>query len=179
MIISIHKHMSTIYRFEAAYFCGHKKADLCGVGYSVPFCSHVLSDIMDIFQRPQDDLFGAGSPVPCCFAVLRDIFQRTQDDLCGAGSLYLAVSLCQQLVHMLWVGKLKPRVNQSAMPAAAEERVVGMWCVWSQIARFMGSTWDPPGDDRTQVGPMLAPWTLLSGMLCISQSPGSTCWIKE
>ena len=33
----------------------------------------------------------------------------------------------------------------------------------TQIARFMGPTWGPPGDDRTQVGPMLAPWTLLSG----------------
>ena len=32
----------------------------------------------------------------------------------------------------------------------------------TQIARFMGPTWGPTGDDRTQVGPMLAPWTLLS-----------------
>ena len=32
-----------------------------------------------------------------------------------------------------------------------------------QIARFMGPTWSPSGADRTQVGPMLAPWTLLSG----------------
>ena len=32
------------------------------------------------------------------------------------------------------------------------------------IARFiMGPTWGPPGADRTQVGPILAPWTLLSG----------------
>ena len=31
------------------------------------------------------------------------------------------------------------------------------------IARFMGPTWDPSGADRTQMGPMLAPWTLLSG----------------
>ena len=31
------------------------------------------------------------------------------------------------------------------------------------LARFMGPTWGPSGDDRTQVGPMLAPWTLLSG----------------
>ena len=30
------------------------------------------------------------------------------------------------------------------------------------IARFMGPAWGPPGDDRTQVGRMLAPWTLLS-----------------
>ena len=31
------------------------------------------------------------------------------------------------------------------------------------IARFMGPTWGPPGADRTQVAPLLAPWTLLSG----------------
>ena len=31
------------------------------------------------------------------------------------------------------------------------------------IARFMGPTWGPSGADRTQVGRMLAPWTLLSG----------------
>ena len=31
--------------------------------------------------------------------------------------------------------------------------------------RFMGPTWGPSGADRTQVGPMLAPWTLLYGML--------------
>ena len=31
------------------------------------------------------------------------------------------------------------------------------------IARFMGPTLGPPGADRTQVGPMLAPWSLLSG----------------
>ena len=33
----------------------------------------------------------------------------------------------------------------------------------SLIARFMGPTWGPPGADRTQIGPMLAPWSLLSG----------------
>ena len=34
------------------------------------------------------------------------------------------------------------------------------------IARFMGPTWGPSGADRTQEGPMLAPWTLLSGNGC-------------
>ena len=34
----------------------------------------------------------------------------------------------------------------------------------SQITRFMGPTWSPSGADRTQVGPMLASWSLLSGM---------------
>ena len=33
------------------------------------------------------------------------------------------------------------------------------------IASFMGPTWGPSGADRTQVGPMLAPWTLLSGVV--------------
>ena len=33
----------------------------------------------------------------------------------------------------------------------------------SLIARLMGPTWGPSGADRTQVGPMLAPWMLLSG----------------
>ena len=32
-----------------------------------------------------------------------------------------------------------------------------------QVARFMGPTWGPPGSCRSQMGPMLAPWTLLSG----------------
>ena len=37
----------------------------------------------------------------------------------------------------------------------------------SLIAMFMGPTWGSPGADRTQVGPMLAQWTLLSGMLTL------------
>ena len=35
----------------------------------------------------------------------------------------------------------------------------------SQITRFTEPTWGPSGADRTQVGPMLAPWILLSGMI--------------
>ena len=35
----------------------------------------------------------------------------------------------------------------------------------SLIAMLMGPTWSPSGADRTQMGPMLAPWTLLSGMI--------------
>ena len=31
------------------------------------------------------------------------------------------------------------------------------------IERFMGPTWGPVGVDRTQVGPILTQWTLLSG----------------
>ena len=34
--------------------------------------------------------------------------------------------------------------------------------LYSLIGRFMGPTWGPSGADRTQMGPMLASWTLLS-----------------
>ena len=33
------------------------------------------------------------------------------------------------------------------------------------ISRFIGPTWGPSGADRTQMGPMLAQWTLLSGVV--------------
>ena len=42
------------------------------------------------------------------------------------------------------------------------------------IARFGRPTWGPPGADRTLVGPMLAPWTLLSG--CLSMHSGVLLW---
>ena len=42
---------------------------------------------------------------------------------------------------------------------------IWIYCDHTLIARFMGPTWGPSGADRTQVGPMLAPWTLLSGYL--------------
>ena len=37
----------------------------------------------------------------------------------------------------------------------------------TQIAKFMGPTWGPPGPCRPQMGPMLAPRTLLSGSLSV------------
>ena len=39
------------------------------------------------------------------------------------------------------------------------------WSNTALIARFMGPTWGPSWANRTQVGPMLAPWTLISGCL--------------
>ena len=37
----------------------------------------------------------------------------------------------------------------------------------SQVAKFMGPTWGPPGSCWPQIGPMLAQWTLLSGIVCM------------
>ena len=44
------------------------------------------------------------------------------------------------------------------------------WFMVSLIARFMGPTWGPSWADKTQVGPMLAPWTLLSGIQSVYAS---------
>ena len=48
----------------------------------------------------------------------------------------------------------------------------------TQIARFMGPSWGPPGSCRTQMGPILAPWTLLSGNVngIISRSHLNKCY---
>ena len=47
------------------------------------------------------------------------------------------------------------------------------WCILTLIARFMGPTWGPSGADRTQVGPTLAPWTLLYEQWYTAQSAWS------
>ena len=51
----------------------------------------------------------------------------------------------------------------------------------TQTEKFMGPTWGPPWSCRPQMGPMLAPWTLLSGKFyyCFFQHhtiPEFTSW---
>ena len=44
------------------------------------------------------------------------------------------------------------------------------WHQYSPLmARFMGPTWGPSGEDRTQVGPMLAQWALLCLVMQMQQ----------
>ena len=56
---------------------------------------------------------------------------------------------------------------QSNVPSDTDRQLLSkrpITAIHALIARrFMGPTWDPSGADRTQVGPMLTPWTLLSG----------------
>ena len=46
---------------------------------------------------------------------------------------------------------------------------------YALITRFIGPTWGPSGADRTQVGSMLAPWTLLSGCIITTISLTTNC----
>ena len=64
-----------------------------------------------------------------------------------------------------WKEKPVIRVNITYADDLATPNYVIIKRVPSLIARFMGPTWGPPGADRTQVGPVLAPWILLSGMI--------------
>ena len=52
------------------------------------------------------------------------------------------------------------------------QRAIPQFYSTSLIARFMAPTWDPSGADRTRVGPILAPWTLLSGIPAKSRARG-------
>ena len=68
-----------------------------------------------------------------------------------------------KVLNLLW---FYPRFN---MQLTGCRRRTLHYVYWnqSQIAKFMGPTWGPPGSCRPQMGPMLAPWTLISGV-----SPG-------
>ena len=82
------------------------------------------------------------------------------------------------------VGSLKiinsPKSHRMIMPIHRSLMIAlydkyPQWCD-SLIARLIGPTWDPPGDDRTQVSPMLAPSTLLSGLVVLWSVKG--IWSK-
>ena len=60
----------------------------------------------------------------------------------------------------IWVSSVISKFYQSFTSIVF---VVG--AVSSLITRFKGLTWGPSGANRTQVGPMMATWTLPSGML--------------
>ena len=62
--------------------------------------------------------------------------------------------------------------------AIAQTQASGEWKAATQITKFMGPAWGPPGSCRPQMGPMLAPWTLLTGywpLSVCSKSQPTTC----
>ena len=62
-------------------------------------------------------------------------------------------------------------VSMERTRSAIELGIYHSWWYPAPIARFMGPTWGPPGSCRPQVGPMLDPWTLLSGP--------APCWDRQ
>ena len=102
--------------------------------------------------------------IPTIFIILYHIWeyfiQYPMADIMSTGSLlaiwyWIPLNFCDS-IDFIWRKTWRPW--QSTTP------MYGAWHQWSLIARFMGPTWGPAGAGRTQVGPMLAPWTLLSGI---------------
>ena len=75
------------------------------------------------------------------------------DSNAGQVALNLTCTEGKQFTTIIYTKYSDMRLQRNGSSAA--------WAFYniSQIARFMGPTWGLPGDDRTQVGPMLAPWT--------------------
>ena len=61
---------------------------------------------------------------------------------------------------LLWTENKLPEL----LTTDASHQIIKKNLVSTLVARLMGPTWGPSGADRTQVGPMLAPGTLLSGL---------------
>ena len=98
--------------------------------------------------------------------------QITENKYFTSDALWSKLVTNQQATHSFW--------NSNESIVVQRYRVgfgLGKLCQylgkWSLIARFMGPTWGPSGADRTQVGPMLAPWYLLSGVLLLLWSWGN------
>ena len=93
--------------------------------------------------------------------VRQHVYIESGPRLCPVNVVYL---MCSRMVK-----------QDSKMSCWVDWYTVLIWWLWdsqgmshgrqlaAQIARFMGPTWGSHGVDRTQVGPVLAPWTLLSG----------------
>ena len=107
-------------------------------------CANELTDEASFFQTQSIYPFPLNSdviPTKCLLANNVSVMRTLTDVLyCIATNRWLAISL--------------PNIMQDP-PAKTN---------WgqTQIAKFMGPTWDPPGSCRPQVGPMLTPGTLLS-----------------
>ena len=74
-------------------------------------------------------------------------------------------SFCRDVCFLFFKVGYLPRNNISFLSVSIlwnSCMSVEMLTAMSQIAKFMGPAWGPLGSYRPQMGPMLAPWTLLS-----------------
>ena len=92
--------------------------------------------------------------------------------LSSGGSCELA-SITRCVSHVTNFNELLPVPNSHSFPITSRGRVYNSHVRSATlIARFMGPTCGPSGADRTQVGSMLAPWTLLYGHAPFKENRG-------
>ena len=95
-------------------------------------------------------------------------YTPAQQTTAGTTSAQTLLTQAQSLATSITASQVRRRrmLGLTHWPLGDLNENLDKWCS-IQIARFMGPTWGPSGADRTQVGPMLAPWTLLSGKLIV------------
>ena len=96
---------------------------------------------------------------------------------------FYQIRILQKRYNSIWIQTSPTFVFMA--PIDDESALVKLmaWC-WmenTQITKFMGPTWGPPGSCRSQMGPMLAPWTFLSGRLLVLLIERShyQCWSRS
>ena len=74
--------------------------------------------------------------------------------------------------NQIWFMTPRHDLNRWWLTSTIPYSITRPQCVTSdsQITKFMGPTWGPPGSCRPQMGPMLAPWTLLSGIPTVKEA---------
>ena len=89
-----------------------------------------------------------------------------------SNEMHILVSLKILYVHVY----MKGLCDVGIMPV---DGLVFQFSLSTQIAKFMGPTWGPPGSCRPQMSPMLAPWTLLgkpsAGVKLLDVEPHHCC----
>ena len=141
----------------------------------------------------QKDRWNVWSPSMCslsssntgvrCLALIHATHKSVHEDISGLSSaMYVLVEVESTLrggdeiifanidLHhinreMAWVVDILPLA--CSIPWLLMNEPGFQWLLYwhAQIARFMRPTLSPPGTCRPQMGPMLDPWTLLSGWL--------------
>ena len=90
-----------------------------------------------------------------CLTISHGVLKSQRVSICMNASALLNTYLCNVDI---FVGILEVIFCTNEW---VKSQILEQWL--TQIAEFMGPTWGPPGSCRPQMGPMLAPWTLLSG----------------
>ena len=99
-----------------------------------------------------------GTLTPLC-VVVEDYFENIKNGLMQTPSISRKNISLHYPIHLLMSSWLIWGIIFHAYDIDCEVFALSL------IAGIMGTTWGPSGAERTEVGPMLAPWTLLSGRL--------------
>ena len=85
----------------------------------------------------------------------------------GHETLICTIFIYFYIIMLLFFFKIT-LIEPHSLPVGARYGAILWILTLTQIAKFMGPTWGPPGSCRPQMDPMLAPWALLSGHLYIA-----------